>query len=188
MQTFYHVTGMELMPGDIIEPGAFGEWLDHFSTGPKGTRGNFLVLSRELIFENIRQLGFTDKPSRLEVNFLLEDLRTAHFFGQNVMPEALIYEVSLVDIGAKKHRGDFGWFLPHTLHQQFSFMGYFMSAATHYWAGTPQQTVDASGRSGAQRDFEYAETLTQSPICVERKIGPVSVSAQISWNRNTILH
>ncbi|MCP1489901.1 hypothetical protein J3D48_006311 [Pseudomonas fluorescens] len=104
------------------------------------------------------------------------------------MPEALIYEVSLVDTGAKKHRGDFGWFLPHPLHQQLSFMGYFMSAAMHYWTGTPQQTVDASGRSGAQREFEYTEILTQSPICVERKIGPVSVSAQISWNRNTILH
>ena len=179
MTTYYHVSRLSLSAGKIVQPGGLGIWLrESCSTGPRGDEGNLAKLSRELIFESFRLQCFAAKPSRLDANFLFEDLQVAQKYGEYLIPDGIIYEVFLVDEAAKIHRGDFGLFLPHDLQYQCSFVNFNEQLAVKYW-----------GRLGTQGDIEYVEVLTESTVCIVRQVQRVNCPApRVPSNTGTAVH
>jgi len=73
MNTFFHISPTILGVGSVILPGNFGRIVKLYN--PSSV--NFDILTRETIFEQVRQQEFQDKPSRLDCLFLLESLEQA---------------------------------------------------------------------------------------------------------------
>jgi len=128
-------------------------------------------LARELIFENVRERLFPDKVSRFEACFLFESEKAALRYGHLINSVGVIYEATIVNQGAKIHRGDFSLFQSYTLKEQASFMALYEKLATVYWGNKPQIRMADNGTLQILQDVESAEIVTDSSIRLERQIG-----------------
>lgn len=99
---------MLLDKGSIILPGNFGRIVKKYN--PNSV--NFDILSRETIFEQIRQQEFNTKPSRLHCLFLLESLEQAIHYRNQYAVWNLIYEVSINSENLTIHRGSYSFNVP----------------------------------------------------------------------------
>jgi hypothetical protein len=97
----YHCTHDALADGAIIEPGNYGRVIR--LTGP-----NHRHWHRENILEQVRLRLFPEKPSRLSATFCCDSLQTALCYkSAQHRVEDFLYEVELIDPGARRHKGDF---------------------------------------------------------------------------------
>jgi len=100
----YHLAPITLAAGSEIQPGNFGRMIRRYRPD---IGNNAWLLSRELIFEAVREQAAPSAPSRLSACFALEDLAAAHRYqahndGNFLM---VMHEVELVDATAAQHRG-----------------------------------------------------------------------------------
>jgi len=177
MTKYFHIAATMLGDGAVVQPGNYGRNLKAYSVGPNGAQGNFYMLARELIFESVRKQHHPDKVSRFEACFLFESYEAVQRFGHYVNTTGVIYEASIVNPGAKIHRGDFSMFQDHTLQQQASFVELHEVQAKDYWANTPQVRMGADGVGTLLLGPETVEILTDSPIRLERQIGFINGTA-----------
>lgn len=120
-----------LAAGDLIVPGSWGKTI--LGVGPQHNR-----FYAEYLLEKIRELEFSDKPSRMESAFVFEDRTYAVNWSRNLQEH--VYEVELVDPSSKVHRGDIRWIDAMPTRRTFSGVE---EVARRYWQGVP--AGDASG-------------------------------------------
>lgn len=171
MTSFYHAGPNAYNIGDLIKP-TFGKIYKQY-TPLIDTRGAgaindldatislidrnvgaWLMLSRELIFENVRLKMFPHKPSRFDSVYACRSLRDLdHYLSLNPKRYERKYEVKIVDSNQPFHDGD------HTAVQWERGMTYadMERRAEDWWAGK----------------FEKNEFLTTSPLRIIRIIGQV---------------
>ncbi len=102
-KTYYYCCSLPLLPGSRVGPGNWGRFLRKYTQ----KSGNHWLLTRELVYENVRISLFPDKPSRLNCIFICETFEAlAHFKNQNGRVFDLTYEVELCQPDMPIHRGD----------------------------------------------------------------------------------
>ncbi|MGE0675950.1 hypothetical protein [Pseudolabrys sp.] len=124
----YHCFESGIQPGTIIQPGRFGRRI--FADGIAHRRW-----SAELIYEIVRFEHYSNSPSRLYCNYLIEGLEAARFYIQRMAPEWVIYEARIVNSGAPTHRTDFNLIQP--LHGTDTWI----DAAHKYWRHSTTVTI-----------------------------------------------
>ncbi len=129
----YHLAPLRLGAGSVIEPGNFGRLLGRYMPSEKRAFGNAWMLSRELIFEQVRP---RDLPSRLSCCFALPTLRDVECYRALVDPnfQQVLHEVAIVDESLAQHRGARSFV---TMQDDVVFLGTTQSKADKYWAGDP---------------------------------------------------
>jgi len=152
MTTYFHVAPILLDEGSIILPGNFGRIVKKYN--PNSV--NFDVLTRETIFEQIRQQEFNAKPSRLHCLFLLESLEQAVQYKNQYAIWNLIYEVSINSENLTIHRGSYSFNVlppiqilgttstispPNILHNNGYYNGLPELART-YWSTDPSSDIE----------------------------------------------
>jgi Protein of unknown function (DUF2441) len=90
----YFACTLMLDHGSIVRPGNWGRIVR--LTGPNHTEWQ-----REVILEEIRKSEFAHLPSRLESAFVIDELEEAQYYAANFVRLALLYEVTLIDDGAR---------------------------------------------------------------------------------------
>jgi hypothetical protein len=154
--TFFHLTPIRLAPGSIVLPGNWGRIIRKYVTPITNvqTFGNAWLMSRELIFEDVRKEQFASKPSRLGAAFCCPDEPSARVYQAQADPSKIqtLHEVEFVDPAAPTHTAPLLMvdFVPGTL-----FMEETARRAVTYWSGDP---------NGNQ------EIVTLSPLRVVRPI------------------
>lgn len=154
--TFFHLTPIRLSPGSIVLPGNWGRIIRRYITPITNvqTFGNAWLMSRELIFEDVRKERFPSKPSRFESAFCCPDEPSARVYQAQADPNKIqtLHEVELVDPTAPTHVAPLPMvdFAPGSL-----FMEETANRAVIYWTGDP---------NGNQ------EIVTLSPLRVVRSI------------------
>ena len=129
----YHLAPLRLGAGSVIEPGNFGRLLSRYMPSEKRAFGNAWMLSRELIFEQVRP---RDLPSRLSCCFALPTLRNVECYRTLVDPnfQQVLHEVAIVDESLGQHRGARSFV---TMQDDVVFLETTQSKAAKYWAGDP---------------------------------------------------
>lgn len=128
----YHLAPITLAPGSEIQPGNFGRMIKRYRTD---TGSNAWLLSRELIFESVREQIAPNAPSRLSACFAIDDLGAAqryqaHNDGNFLM---VMHEVELVDAAAPQHSGSLPLIdFPQPGHP---FLDTVRAMANAYWSG-----------------------------------------------------
>src|SRR6516225_4549681 len=100
-EPFFHLSGIMLRPGSIIEPGNFGRIVQ--ATGPAHTHWQ-----REQALEMARAKNYPNKPSRLEAAFVSVDVAEARSFRARIpgFTFHVLYRVSLLDPASPSHLTD----------------------------------------------------------------------------------
>lgn len=95
---YYHVQPIGLSVGTVLPKGSYGRYL--WSQG-MSTENDPL---QELLREEIRQLHYSGKPSRLSSSFVFDSLQDAIFFRDKLRPHSHIYQVKFCNQPAIVHR------------------------------------------------------------------------------------
>jgi len=144
MSQYYYCYSLPLESGSVIKPGNWGRILKTYTPDS----GNPWVIIRELIFEQIRQVDYPDKPSRLSSIFTCLDKTEIVKFRDNANRKLdLVYEVELVDPSLPVHISDYTL---ANIHKQDT-MESLVHRASIYWQGDKNSTNNQ-------------ELITESPI------------------------
>jgi hypothetical protein len=129
----YHFAPLRLGAGSIIEPGNFGRLLGRYMPSEKRPFGNAWMLSRELIFEQLRPHHL---PSRFSCCYALPTPRDVECYRKLVDPnfQQVLHEVAIVDESQAQHRGARSFV---TMQDDVVFLGPTQAKAAKYWAGDP---------------------------------------------------
>lgn len=146
---YYWLASYILTPNSVIEPGNWGRIINTYQFYSQGAQ---TVGLREFIFETERLRNFSDRPSRMESLFLLEDEESAKKF-QKERPMDLIYEVKLIDETKNYFEADM---ILTNLPQNNIEIKQMLVMASQYW--------------GNRTVFGEKEILTLSPIKIIRRI------------------
>jgi hypothetical protein len=151
MTTYFHSAPLWLDPGSVIRPGNFGRILSNYRVPINADQA--LMLSREMVFENVRVTRYPTLPSRFSSCFVFESLDDANFYRNAFTPWNAIYEVRITDENQPRHRGGFDLVTFPSLAegQHYELLPWALANAETYWSG-----------QNAQR----AEILTKSPISI----------------------
>jgi hypothetical protein len=103
--SFFHVCPTWLQPGSVIRPGNYGRIIQL-------TGSSHRFWEREMVLEKIRIEQFSEKPSRLQSAFVLEDIRAAEFYKKHNCSTGVLYEVEPTIDNPVWHRGDFNVIQP----------------------------------------------------------------------------
>ena len=145
MTTYYHVSTLPLVTGNVIAPGNWGRIINCYSA----QNGNPWMMARELAFELVRATEFPDRPGRFSSAFLFETSDAAQKHRSEQTPWGMIYEVELSDPQALTFRAAYNltpYPPPQTAH-----LPVFVQNARAYWAG---------------EEITTPEILTKSPLRV----------------------
>jgi len=102
---YYHVSPIHLENGSIIKKGNWGRVIKLYMGNCNG-----LILFRERVFEEVRTNHFPEKPSRLDVIFLLfshDDAIRYLTVDNEACRTSLIYKVRICDTESAFHIGNF---------------------------------------------------------------------------------
>ena len=106
MITFFHSSPILLESGSVVLPGNYGRIIR--------LRGaEHPLYAREMALEEIRQVHYPDKPSRLDSCFACTDEKTLRFYVEAMSKKTdhylwpVLYEAEKLDDGASEHRTDF---------------------------------------------------------------------------------
>jgi len=150
MNTFFHISPTILGVGSVILPGNFGRIVKLYN--PSSV--NFDILTRETIFEQVRQQEFQDKPSRLDCLFLLESLEQAIEYKNKHAVWNVIYEVSVDTTGKSIHKGSYTFNIPQPINFPITMVpppntlqlnGYYNGLpelARTYWTTVPVSDIE----------------------------------------------
>ncbi len=107
MTLYYHVGPAGHAVGHVINP-TFGAIYKTYDPRIHCDPANWLMLSRELIFENVRLRKFPEKPSRFDGAFACPTEADLNAYMQTVSKPYYLqrYEVELVDPTQPVHLGD----------------------------------------------------------------------------------
>lgn len=126
-KTYFYSTSLPSEPGSIVKPGNWGRMLRLYT---RQTSPDSWWLARELIYEQVRQDRFPDKPCRFESIFLCPSEQDIIDFKNNNRPFDLPYEVKIID-ETPSHIGDLT--LPSI--QPTDNYAVFVGRAMLYWKG-----------------------------------------------------
>ncbi|OWT61998.1 hypothetical protein [Candidimonas nitroreducens] len=156
----YHATSVSLAPDSIIEPGNFGRILNDYSH-PMDAH-SYMMLARELLFEQVRLTSYPQLPTRLKSCFAFVGNDAAKR-GFPVMGRYMIlYRVEMINPTAMRHYGDFTLL---EAPQGGQWMGATRDRAERYWAGQQgyiTELVTASPLRIAER--VHVDDLPSSPL------------------------
>ncbi len=103
-QIYYYCYSLLLEPGSVILP---GNWWRILRTYKVGAQTNTWLLVRELIFEQVRNKYYPEKPSRLESIFLCPNEEKIKEFRVSTNRNLdIIYKVELLDSDKPTHISD----------------------------------------------------------------------------------
>jgi Protein of unknown function (DUF2441) len=131
---YFHFAPLRLASGSVIQPGNWGRLLKRQQVTQHNNVGMVpWHLTRELVFETIREHGFGKLPSRLGSAFVLPTRHDADIYrshnDQNHFH--ILHEVDLVDLTAPVHRG---W-MSFLDYQGGPFLEATRVQALQYWSG-----------------------------------------------------
>lgn len=159
MSIFYHVGPKTYKIGDVIDP-TFGRGYQALNYDPeyfeRGHWGSLLMLSRELVFENVRLRKFPHKPSRFDSVYACPSLSDLDAYIADLPTRKRLYEfkyeVEMVNPNLPSHIGDY---------------------TVCYWkSGTTYAALEKIAEDWWSEKFQKNEILTLSPLRVVKIIGP----------------
>jgi hypothetical protein len=152
-RTYFHKAHALLPAGFRVSPGNWGRLIQ--GIGPQHNR-----FYAEFALEKIRQLEFSNKPSRMTSSFCWEDSQFAATYQRGGSPEHL-YEVRLAEPRSNRHRGDMSWIdlLPGC--RSFEAIE---EVVRRYWRGE-------------ERDPRAWEIVVDGPLEVVSRLSPIADDA-----------
>jgi hypothetical protein len=153
MSIYYFVAHHSLMPGSMVAPGDMRREL--FSLRQPELAGRWPQALREMIYENVRQSFFPNRPSRLSSHSLLEKLDDAAEHVRRFEPHKVIHEVEAMP-QADQFSADLIHVRKVNLDQNQPVMTVLWNAAKLYWEDHEERQVP--------------ELVTGSPIRILRQI------------------
>lgn len=102
-QKYYWLGSYPLEEGSIVLPGNWGRMINLYKSD-----GAIILYLREKILEEVRLKDYPDLPSRMNSNFLFENIEQAKNFQSNEGGRYvdILYEVEITDNDKPKFRGD----------------------------------------------------------------------------------
>jgi hypothetical protein len=146
MPTFFHVSLMPLIAGQVLGPGQWGHTSRRFSKGgqPLSDVRDAFILIWETTLEAVRREVKPDAPSRLECVFACETVQEATAFRDHFRQGAQIYRVEVIG-SPDTHRGDYDLI---TGSGTAPFIDHIAERARRYWTdqaiGMPELLIGGS--------------------------------------------
>ena len=155
---YYHCSLQLLQPGDRIRPGNWGRIVQ--GIGPAHT-----LFFREYLWERVRRVEFSDKPSRMRAAFAFASHAAAQNYKANEQGKNMdqIYSVRPVSAEDKQHRADMSWL--DVVRQYHTFDGA-EECARRYWRGD-------------ERDPNSIELLVEGDLEVLDRLTPIGENGRV---------
>lgn len=156
-QSYFHLSGIVLRPGSIIEPGNFGRIVNAM-----GAQHEHWM--REQALEAARVKNHAAKPSRLDAAFVSIDEAEARSFRARIpgFTHHVLYSVSLLDPSSPSHLTDTRLCAPQG-NGQYNW-------ADLYWRDYDPEALIIPGLgslAAATKGVACREVLTLSPLRIE---------------------
>lgn len=153
MPIYYFLSQHSLMPGSMVAPGDMRREL--FCLRQPELTVRWPQALREMIYENVRQSFFENRPSRLASHSLFEKLDDAAEHIHRFEPHKLIHEVEAMP-QADQFAADLIYIRKVNLDQNQPVMTVLWNAAKQYWEEHEERQVP--------------ELVTGSPIRILRQV------------------
>ena len=150
MPSYFHLAPILLAPSSIIAPGNFGRSI-------KLQGAAHPLYRHEMVYEEVRQQLFPDRPSRLACLFCLPTLEEAEQYRMHIRgyETSIIYEVESTE--GQPHIAD-----ANNAIQHFALPAFDLNIISYYWQGW--------SRPSDPRAVILREVLLRQPVTVTRKI------------------
>jgi hypothetical protein len=157
---FFHLAGIQLAPGSIVEPGNWGRII--LATGPQHPE-----YQREIALENARLAKYPHKPSRLKAAFTSVDAGEAKAFRARIpgFTHHILYWVELAEPHAPSHLTDTRLGKPQGT-QAYDW-------ADLYWRDYDAAAIEIPGIGswvGATNGIACREIVTLSPLIIRERL------------------
>lgn len=168
---YFHVSGIDHLPGDIIEPGQWGRTVRQFRPGGPMPSPNFIAsVLWEVALETSRIATDPELPSRLDCVFVCDTLEMAVAFRDRYRSGANIFEVApLEGSAARQYRGDFS-LISSGSHRR-AYADYMAEDAAKYWTAQTEHMPEVLYAGPLRVIGRVQLNQEETMVCTETQAG-----------------